>query len=91
MLISLFNYSTDSHGRAVIKRKASKMNGVRISQLNTVMSALWKIENTCEFWEDLSAIHIVWEALLKSNKGPLQIHIQLLIQTWTQTILKKSA
>lgn len=29
MLISLFNYTTGSHGKAVIKRKAAKMNGVK--------------------------------------------------------------
>lgn len=61
MLISLFNYSTGSHGRAVIKRKASKMNGVRVAQLNTVTSALWKIKNTCNFWKDISGIHILSE------------------------------
>lgn len=61
MLISLFNYPAGSHGRAVIKRKAAKMNGVRVSQLNTVTSALWEIENTCKFWEDLSGIHILSE------------------------------
>lgn len=61
MLISLFNYSTGSHGRAVIKRKASKTNGVRVAQLNTVLSAIWKIENTCTFWENISGIHSLSE------------------------------
>lgn len=55
MLISLFNYPAGSHGRAVIKRKFAKMNGVRVLQLDTVMSALWDTENTCEFWEDWQA------------------------------------
>lgn len=46
MLISLFNYSAGSHGRAIIKRKSAKMNRVRVPRLNTVTSALW--ENTWE-------------------------------------------
>lgn len=70
MLISLFNYPAGSHGRAVIKRKAGKMNGVRVSQLNTVTSALWEIDNTCEFWEDSSGIHISSERPLLIDWGP---------------------
>lgn len=74
MLISLFNYPTGSHGRVVIKRKAAKMNGVRVSQLNTVTSALWEIENTCEFqrgfiWDP----YFVWEAFVNRIKADFKL------------------
>lgn len=66
MLIFLFNYPAGSHGKAVIKRKSAKMNGVRVSQLlDAVTSASWAFQNTCEFWEDWSIM----------SGGPLLIEL----------------
>lgn len=82
MLISLFNYPPGSHGRAVIKRKAAKMNGVRVSQLDTVTSALWEIENTCEFWEQfIRDQYFVWEAFANRIQAYFRLSPNFLLKT----------
>lgn len=82
MLISLFNYPPGSHGRAVIKRKAAKMNGVRVSQLDTVTSALWEIENTSEFWEQfIRDQYFVWEAFANRIQAYFRLSPNFLLKT----------
>lgn len=83
MLISLFNYPPGSHGRAVIKRKAAKMNGViRVSQLNTVTSALWEIENTCEFWGQFTwDQYFIWEAFANRIQDYFRLSPNFLLKT----------
>lgn len=68
MLISLFNYSTGSHGRAVIKRKAGKMNGVKSFAASASREIACKRSKFCE--------DSIVDHLLPSEDATFQTHKQ---------------
>lgn len=61
------------------------MNGVRVSQLDTVTSALWEIENICEFWEQfIQDQYFVWEAFANRIQAYFRLSPKLLAQNSTE-------
>lgn len=58
------------------------MNGVRVSQLDTVTSALWEIENTSEFWEQfIRDQYFVWEAFANRIQAYFRLSPNFLLKT----------
>lgn len=58
------------------------MNGVRVSQLDTVTSALWEIENTCKFWEQfIRDQYFVWEAFANRIQAYFRLSPNFLLKT----------